>query len=329
MSMPAHRSTGTTATGRVPRLALASAAVTVTTVLVVPTASAAGLSAPGRTQVSVDSTWTGLHAGTPNENEARYSLSLTKLLIADYVFDHGTPADREKASAMIRNSDDRLAGELSRKYPQAIRTTADRYGMHSAVPAATWGNWKFSSADWSRYLSAKHREDPTATGPLLTAMRQSSTTAADGYDQRYGVALLPGVIGWKSGWSDDRRTYHASTGFGGGWTVAVQTTGSKGDLNRDLTDALSAVPGGDLGSAGTPGSSDLGSAGITQWPARTVARQGLDATAQWVRGMVAPVDPVAADAIVGSLGTLTGPVVDAVPETIPLPGFLTAALPRA
>lgn len=310
------------------RLASAAAAVTVTAALAVtaavPAASAAGLSAPGRTQVSVDGTWTGLHAGTPNENEARYSLSLTKLLIADYVFDHGTPEDRAKASAMVRTSDDRLAGELSRKYPQAIRTTADRYGMHSAVPAADWGNWRFSSADWSRYLSAKHREDPTATGPLLTAMRESSPVAADGYDQRYGVALLPGVVGWKSGWSDDRTTYHASTGFGGGWTVAVQTTGTKGDLDHDLTDALSV-----LGTPGAAAGSDLGSApGLDQWPARQVARQGLDATQQWVRATVGPVDRATADAVADSIGAAAGPVVDAVPETIPLPGVLTAMLPR-
>ncbi|WP_078056998.1 hypothetical protein [Corynebacterium provencense] len=310
-----------TASATAATVAAAAAVATVVSVASPAVASAApGLSAPGRTQVSVDGTWTGLHVGTPNENEARYSLSLTKLLIADYVFEHGGAQDREKARNMVRYSDDNLATELSQKYPQAIPSKVEQYGMTSAVPASTWGNWKFSSADWSRYLSAKHREDPTATGPLLSAMRESSTVAADGYGQRYGVALLPGVLGWKSGWSDDRTTYHASTGFGGGWTVAVQTTGTRGDLDADLAAALS--PAGlipDPGSLAT----------MTLWPAREVARQGVQATADWVGSVVGPVDPATARAIADSITTAGEPVVAAVPETIPLPGVIAAALPGA
>lgn len=269
-------------------------------------AQAQSLDAPGRTQISVDHAHSSAHLGTANENEPRYSLSLTKLLIADYVFAHGSAADKAKASQMIRTSDDGLATELAGKYPNAIRATANQYNLNSAVPADTWGNWKFSSNDWSRYLSAKLREDPTGTGPLLSAMRQSTTVAADGYNQRFGVALLPGVDGWKSGWSDDRSTYHASVGFGGGWTVAVQTSGNRGALNRDLTGALDRVG---------PPTPDAGP-GMTNWPARAVAQGSVDDVTAWVN-QVAPGVRV------------QSPSMGAVPQYIPLPDVVASALPSS
>ncbi len=267
------------------------------------------LDAPARSQVSVDHAHSDAHFGTGNENEPRYSLSLTKLLIADYVFQNGSAEDKDKASRMIRNSDDGLATELSGKYPDAIQNKADQYNLNSAVPAASWGDWKFSSNDWSQYLSAKLREDPTGTGTLLSAMRQSSTVAADGYNQRYGVALLPGVEGWKSGWSDDRSTYHASVGFGGGWTVAVQTNGTRGALNQDLTNALDRVgpPGGGFPDA--PGAP----AGMNNWPARAVAQNTVDDVTAWVNDVAPGVE---------------APTMAAVPEYIAVPDVVAQALPQ-
>lgn len=278
--------------------------------------------AHGRTQVSVDHTHTGLHVGTPNENEARYSLSLTKLLLADFVFEHGAPADKAKAHEMIVHSNDGLASELAGRYPQAIGAKAGQYHLNSAVPASTWGNWRFSSADWSRYLSAKLREDPTGTGPLLSAMRMSAPQGADGYNQRYGVALLPGVQGWKSGWSDDRSTFHASAGFGNGWTVAVQTNGTAGDLNHDLIQALNSgqgipAPQGPVGSLDT-----------VNYPARAAAQASVNSTVAWVNNTIGGMDPQAAQAISGSIAHSSAPVVNAVPASIPMPQFLAQALPR-
>lgn len=299
------------------------------------------LSAPARTQVSVDHTYTGLHAGTPNENESRYSLSLTKLLLADYIYEHGTQADKDKATAMIQRSDDNLATELSGRYPQAIQSKANQYGMKSAVPASTWGNWKFSSADWSRYLSAKHREDPTGTGPLLSAMRSSQDRGADGYYQRYGVALLPGVQGWKSGWSDDRTSYHASVGFGNDWSVAVQTNGGADALNNDLTQALNSglaanpipKPPAPLPTvpAPVPGSSAPAIPGIPMqnYPARAVAQASVDNSKQWVNQNVAPVDKVAANNINASIDSTTAPIINAVPENVQVPTALVGMLPPA
>lgn len=300
-----------------------------------PSAVNAPMTAPARTQVSVDHTYTGFHVGTPNENESRYSLSLTKLLIADYIYENGTAADKAKATTMIQRSDDNLASELSARYPQAISTKAAQYGMKSAVPASTWGNWRFSSADWSRYLSAKHREDPTATGPLLSAMRSSQSNGADGYYQRYGVALVPGVQGWKSGWSDDRSTYHASVGFGNDWSVAIQTTGTAATLNNDLTQALAsgvkapAIPN----TPAVPGSSipslNNSALDMQNYPARAVAQAGVDSSKQWVNQNVGNVDKNAANVINQNIDAYSPQVVNAVPENIQLPGFVVGALPPA
>lgn len=68
---------------------------------------------------------------------------------------------------------------------------------------------------------------------------------------------------------------------------------------------------------------------MTLWPAREVARQGVQATADWVGSVVGPVDPATARAIADSITAAGEPVVAAVPETIPLPGVIAAALPGA
>lgn len=304
------------------------ALTTVTAAFIPATASAAPspstvhapMKAPARTQVSVDHTYTRFHVGTPNENESRYSLSLTKLLLADYIYQHGSPADKAKATAMIEQSNDGLASELSAKYPQAIQAKAHQYGMKSAVPASTWGNWKFSSADWSRYISAKHREDPTATGPLLSAMKRSHTHGADGYYQRYGVALLPGVKGWKSGWSDDRTTYHASVGFGNDWTVAIQTNGNAGALNADLNQALNS--GAQKPSAPQQPKPLPSGIAMTNYPARGAAKAGFEASKAWVNKNVAPVDPRAAHRINQDIDRQAANILKTVPRYIPVPKSL-------
>lgn len=306
-------------------IAKVSASALVLSAIAIPSANAATnpdsvhspMNTNGRTQVSVDHTYTGGHVGTPNENESRYSLSLTKLLIADYVFEHGSTADKAQASQMIEYSDDNIATQLYSKYPQSVQSKANQYNMNSAVPASNWGNWKFSSADWSRYMSAKHREDPTATGPLLSSMRNTSNTAADGYNQRYGVALLPGAQGWKSGWSDDRTSYHASVGFGGGWSVAVQTNGGKESLNQDLTQALN---------SGSASSGDW--LDTTNYPARAVAQSGIDSTKQWVDNNVGTVDQPTANTINTGIDNASTPVINMVPEYIPMPGAVANILPQ-
>lgn len=118
------------------------------------------IDAPGRTQISFTHTPSGTHYGTANENEARPGLSIVKLYIADYVFKHGTEADKAKATEMIRYSDDNIASELYGRYPDSINATAREYGLSNTHGAGHWGNSTTSSADTVKFLEAKKRENP-------------------------------------------------------------------------------------------------------------------------------------------------------------------------
>ncbi|MDO5030232.1 MAG: hypothetical protein Q4E11_06555 [Corynebacterium sp.] len=213
------------------------------------------IDAPARTQISFDYTPTGTHFGTANENEARPGLSIVKLYIADYVYKHGTEADKAKATQMIRYSDDNIASELYGRYPNSINATASEYGLSNTHGAAHWGNSTTSSADTVKFLEAKKRENPA--DPVLTAMTTASPVAADGYRQDYGTATLPGVIGTKWGWSDDRRSVHASASIGPDFSVAANTYGTREDHTSDVQNAFN---------GGIPGSPALPTPGIPNLP---------------------------------------------------------------
>jgi hypothetical protein len=192
--------------------------------------------APARTQITVEHTGTGFRAGTANQHESRPALSIVKLYIADYVFAHGTPADQADATRMLQTSDDGIASRLYAKYPQSISTTANAYGLNDTHDPGYWGDSTTSTADSVTYLEAKKRQDPGS--PVLAAMASASPVAADGMRQDYGTAVLPGVIGTKWGWSDDRTSFTASASYGADFSVAAQTNGPAAQLTGDVVDAF-------------------------------------------------------------------------------------------
>ncbi|MGP5243010.1 hypothetical protein ACTXMA_02270 [Corynebacterium variabile] len=192
--------------------------------------------APGRTQITVEHTATGFRAGTANQHESRPALSIVKLYIADYVFAHGSPADKADATRMLQVSDDNIASRLYAKYPQSISTTANAYGLNDTHDPGFWGNSTTSTADSVTYLEAKKRQDPGS--PVLAALASASPVAADGMRQDYGTAVLPGVIGTKWGWSDDRTSFTASASYGADFSVAAQTNGPAAQLTGDVVDAF-------------------------------------------------------------------------------------------
>ncbi|MDH2455570.1 hypothetical protein QDW14_03635 [Corynebacterium bovis] len=275
------------------------------------------VAAPPRTQITVEHTPTGFHAGTANEHESRPALSLVKMYIADYVFTHGDPADRDAATQMLRFSDDATASRLYAKYPQSITDTAAAYGLTDTRAAAHWGNSTTSTADSVRYLEAKKRQN--MTDPVLTALATASPVAADGYHQDYGTAVLPGVIGTKWGWSDDRRSLHASASFGPDFSVAAATYGPAEQLTGDV---LAAFPGQGAGPAagGAPGGAPGGI------PVRPVVQDAVTAAADAIAAAGAGV-PGSADAGRGAadaVTTATAPLIDALPESLAVPGVPAA-----
>lgn len=180
----------------------------------------------------------GFHTGTATERFARPALSLIKLYIADYVLKHGTLAEQYEAVAMISSSDDASAEELYERYPEAIEATAREYGLLSTRGDERWGYSVTSTYDVAKFIAQLLEDDPTS--PILVAMAQASPVAADGYGQDFGTSELPGVIGTKWGWSDDRQL-HSSVSFGEDFVVAAAVTGSADDLTRLVENQLTDV----------------------------------------------------------------------------------------
>lgn len=191
--------------------------------------------APSSTAISFAHTPSGARAGTANERESRAGVSIVKLYLAEYVVQQGDPADRADAVEMIRSSDDAIADRLHAKYPQAISTTVAEFGLADTHVPGYWGFGTTSTHDMVTYLEAKKRTDPGS--PVLAAMASAHETAADGYPQNFGTALLAGVIGTKWGWSDDR-AFHASASFGPDFSVAASVYGSASRLTDDVLGAF-------------------------------------------------------------------------------------------
>ena len=161
------------------------------------------------------------------------ALSLVKLYLGYWVLRNGAPEDAARVEHMIRVSDDRVASDLDRKYPQAIDEVARQFGLTATARRGYWGQSTTSASDVARFVhSIQH--DPVAA-PIIRGMRTVAPVAADGFPQHFGTALLPGAQGSKFGWSDDRVSATASVSFGDGWTAAAMTYG---DTRANTAEAL-------------------------------------------------------------------------------------------
>ncbi|WJY67529.1 hypothetical protein [Corynebacterium auris] len=196
---------------------------------------------PPRTAISFTHSPSGFQAGTPNQHEARSGLSIVKLYIADYVFDHGSSADQAAAVQMLRTSDDAIASALYARYPDSIAATARKYGLRNTHAGGSRGYSTTSTHDAAAFLEARKRNHGLGD-PILAALATATPVAADGYRQDYGTAQLPGVIGTKWGWSDDRTSAHASVSYGTDFTVAAHTYGPAAQLTADVAAAFDAPP---------------------------------------------------------------------------------------
>ncbi|MFC8042985.1 hypothetical protein [Nocardia sp. NPDC057353] len=193
---------------------------------------------PARTAFSARTPMGGWGTGT--ENQPRTALSLSKLYLADYAVRHGdgSPADRAAAERAIRYSDDVAADILGARYPQAIAAIAAEFGL-AQTGGGYWGSATTSTADVATFLLAKETGDPDS--PLLLWMATAAPTAADGTEQDWGTADLPGVIGTKWAWSDTGVTEVASASFGPGFVVVAHTTGSTDEHTADVFAGASAA----------------------------------------------------------------------------------------
>ncbi|AEQ06171.2 hypothetical protein LJU02_03170 [Corynebacterium pseudotuberculosis] len=193
------------------------------------------LQSPGvdwlRDQVTYVNVRTGEHRGTAAERTARPALSLSKLYIADYVFEHGSRREQIKAVRMIQKSDDDIADELFDAYPECIDATARKYGLEATKTVGRWGYSYTSTYDVVHFIVQLLRENPESK--VLSAMRSVANKASDGTVQDFGTYTLPGVKGTKLGWSNDAKL-HSSVSFGSDFVVAAAVVGTQ----KDLTDLV-------------------------------------------------------------------------------------------
>ena len=113
-------------------------------------------------------------------------------------------------------------------------------------------------------------------------MANAAPVAADGYRQDFGTSRIPGVIGTKFGWSDNRRI-HASVSTAPGFTVAANTYGDAtthtADVTRAVHNAPGTIPAGSSEAIGARIEHDL----HLQGPARQVIRDATRTAASYER----------------------------------------------
>ncbi|WP_143342288.1 MULTISPECIES: hypothetical protein [unclassified Corynebacterium] len=193
---------------------------------------------PPRTQMTVRYA-DGNSVSTGNSHESRPALSLAKLYLGMWVLKYGASEDKARVENMIRFSEDGTASDLERKYPQAIPSIIGEYRLGETHHNGYWGNTTTSTEDLTRFIGAISG-DPVAA-PLMKGMATAAPVASDGYRQDFGTARIPGIIGTKFGWSDNRQV-HASASFGPGYSVAANTYGSPADLTGDVLGAVEVAP---------------------------------------------------------------------------------------
>ncbi|WP_430331969.1 serine hydrolase [Rhodococcus sp. ACT016] len=183
--------------------------------------------------------------------------SVAKLFIADDLFYRESTAElaltdgeHELVARMLEYSDDDAANQLWDDYGTSdiVVDVVSRYGLADTEPPYDdhWWNTVTTGHDLVDYYSAvldgRGGLDPEHRDEMMTYLRTSNPTAADGYDQSFGIpAGLPDEsdVAVKQGWMcciDDRWT-HVSTGVIGPDDRYVLVLVSREDLDYGDGDA--------------------------------------------------------------------------------------------
>lgn len=168
--------------------------------------------------------------GTVSDRFQRPALSLSKLFLAQYVYEHGTDTQAELATTMLEESNDAIADALYNVYPDGIDDVAEEFNLESTTTnGQRWGFSLTSTYDVVYFVYQLLHSDPQS--PVLEAMRNQASIAADGTSQNYGTSQIAGEEGSKFGWADDL-SLHSTVSFGDNWIAAVAVTGSADDATE-------------------------------------------------------------------------------------------------
>jgi hypothetical protein len=117
-----------------------------------------------------------------------------------------TPTDLAQLPVIIRSSDDPAASALWVRHGGGAMVTAvaTRYGLTGTSPPSSpgqWGSTMTTARDLARFLAllptVAHPDDAAA---LMGWMREATPSAADGFDQNFGLFGLHGTAAVKQGW---------------------------------------------------------------------------------------------------------------------------------
>lgn len=124
---------------------------------------------------------------SPEAEEARPALSLSKLYLGYYVLYNGTKAEKRQVKEMIVSSDDAIASRLDAAYPEAISTIAEDFDLATTERNGYWGKQprqRAMSPPSSRRSSGTREQNrfstawPTRTPSPPTALSRASVLRA-------------------------------------------------------------------------------------------------------------------------------------------------------
>ncbi|MBB3676893.1 serine hydrolase [Modestobacter versicolor] len=170
------------------------------------------------------------------------SASLVKLLVVQQLLARPAPGGWDSSTwfrmqRAVTVSDDAAMNVLWTRYdgPALVRAAVAEFGLSGTAPPtdpSQWGQATTTAADVGRFLSALTATPSSlASATLLAWMRGAAPTAADGFDQRFGLLsgpAGPGVAA-KQGWMccvDGRRQLHSAGVLDDGRVVVVLGEGS-------------------------------------------------------------------------------------------------------
>lgn len=179
--------------------------------------------------------------------------SVVKLFIAlDAVTRKASKTDEAHLHRMLAKSDDAVANTLWTRNggPAIVTRTVAAAGLKNTTPPADAGRWgdTLSTADdiaavYRRVLKLPKAKRDVILGPL----RQASRTAADGFDQYFGIPSAFGDRPWavKQGWAAGRGSVDAHTtglvGEGDRYIVVILSGSAEGTGLGEATAAVTSV----------------------------------------------------------------------------------------
>ncbi|MGY2081940.1 LppW family protein [Modestobacter sp. SYSU DS0657] len=200
----------------------------------------------------------------PTAADPQDAASLVKLLVVHQVLDQAGPEGPDERTAgllerAITLSDDEAMNLLwvEQDGTALVRDAAAAFDLADTAPPADptqWGATTTSAVDLARFLRAvADRPEERAAATLLDWMRAAADTAADGFDQAFGLLAdgLPvggGEVAVKQAWAccpAGRRQLHSSGVLPNGRVVVLLSEAPRssgyGQLRTALDDAAAVL----------------------------------------------------------------------------------------